>query len=101
TLIVVAARHQILQSLRSAAIGNMCDVHPYGGVEQRAGKVWRRTGTTRAEVQLFLVLPRMGDELGKIADRQILARYQHGRRFGNESDRRKVGRRIVKWAPVE
>jgi hypothetical protein len=55
----------------------------------------RRTGAGRAELHLGLVRLGVGDEFLEIADRQILARFQHQRHFGDENDRREIFGRIV------
>ena len=79
----------------------MGDMGAHGGVEHDAGEMGRRAGARRPVAHLVLVLLGVFDEFLEIVDRQVLAHDQHRRDFGNQRDRREIGRRVVERPLVE
>ena len=61
----------------------------------------RRAGAGRAELHLRFVGLGVSDELLEIVRRQVLARDQHDRHFGDQADGREVGRGVVQGMRVE
>jgi hypothetical protein len=60
-----------------------------------------RAGASRAELHLGLVRFGVSDEILEIIDWQVFARFQHEGNFGDEDDRREIGRRIVERVLVK
>ena len=72
-----------------------------GRVQQDATQVRGRAGAGRAEVQLALVGLGIGNELLKVARRQVLVGHQHQRHLGDQDHRIEIGNRVVLRLGIE
>src|SRR5262245_40966988 len=100
-MVVDPPRDQVLDRGAAAAIRNVRDLEPGRGIEERAGKVRRRTRAGRAVLHLVGIGLSVGDELREIIGGQRCARDQNHRLVYEQRDWGEIGGGVVTWIFVE